>query len=207
MRILRGLTVSLLVGAGLGACSGGHATTPTPPLSKATATVAGKPTTVIQTTTLVVTSIRCEPAQLQLSVGQPVSETTGQHSLLLVLTNVGHLPCYLFGYPGITLYNSQNQILPLVYQREGDQVVTSSPPQRVNLASGSTAFVAVNKYRCDLGDKSVAEVLQLIPPGDTSSMTLNIAGLRDLAYCGPGDPGSTLEISPVEPTAAATFAS
>ena len=39
-------------------------------------------------------------------------------------------------------------------------------------------------------------------------MSVSIQGLRDLSYCGPGDPGSTLEldISPVEPTASTSTA-
>jgi hypothetical protein len=62
----------------------------------------------------------------------------------------------------------------------------------------------INKYRCDLGDKATSATLRLIPPDDTESMTVNVQGLMDLSFCGPGDPGSTLEISPVEPTASAT---
>jgi len=32
----------------------------------------------------------------------------------------------------------------------------------------------------------------------------DLAGLTELGYCGPGDPGSTAEVSPVEATEAAT---
>ena len=164
------------------------------------------PTTAPPTTQAVVASTRCQPPQMRIGLGPAVSEPTGQRSLLLTLTNVGSYSCYLFGYPGITLYDDHNELLPLLYQRHGDVFVTGSAPQRVGVAPGSSAFVLINKYRCDLGDKVTAGTLRLIPPDDTTSMTLGIVGLMDLSYCGPGDPGSTLEISPVEPTSSATTA-
>lgn len=123
-----------------------------------------------------------------------------------MLTDVGSDACYMFGYPGVTLYDVDNHALPLSYQWHGDQMVTGAAPQRVGIAPRGAAFVLINKYRCDLGDKATAVTLRLIPPDDTTSMTLDIQGLIDLSYCGPGDPGSTLEISPVEPTASATTA-
>lgn len=162
------------------------------------------PSTTPPTTGAVVASTRCQPWQMRLGLGPPVSEPPGQRSLLLTLTNLGSHPCYLYGYPGVTLYDSRGLLLPLLYQRHGDLVVTGSAPQRVGVAPGSEVFVMINKYRCDLGDKATSATLRLIPPDDTESMTVNVQGLMDLSFCGPGDPGSTLEISPVEPTASAT---
>jgi hypothetical protein len=120
------------------------------------------------------------------------------------LTNEGQTACYLFGYPRITLYDSQNHRLRLTYKRQGDQDVTSSPPRRVDLAVKAYGFVMVNERRCDSGNKAVATTLRLIPPDDTNSITFDIEPLRQLSYCGSGDPGSTLDISPVEPTESAT---
>jgi hypothetical protein len=163
-------------------------------------------TTAPPTTQAVVASIRCQPPELRMGIGPPVSPETGEHPLLLTLTNEGPGACYLDGYPGITLYDANNALLPLSYQRHGYQT-TGPAPQRVDIAPGSAAFVMVSKYRCDSGDKDTAVSLRLIPPDDTTSMTVSIQGQQDLSYCGPGDPGSELEISPVEPTAAATTAS
>jgi hypothetical protein len=108
------------------------------------------------------------------------------------------------GFPGVTLYDAGGAELPLTYDWHGDQVVTHAPPRRVDLGSGISAYVMVNKYRCDRQTVSEATTLRLIPPNDISSLPLNLAGLRELGYCGLGDPGSTLEISPIEPTEAAT---
>lgn len=125
--------------------------------------------------------------------------------MLLALTNEGSRACYLDGYPGVTLYDADNALLPLSYQWHGYQT-TGPAPQRVDIAPGRAAFVMVSKYRCDSGDKDTAVSLHLIPPDDTTSLVVSIQGHQDLSYCGPGDPGSELDISPVEPTAESTAA-
>jgi hypothetical protein len=149
----------------------------------------------------------CAPTQLILEYAGEVSEPTGQHSLGLDLLNRTGTTCHLIGYPGVSLYDSANQLLPLTYRRGGDQLVTSATPQNVNLPGGSRAYVLVNQYRCDLGPKDTASVLRLIPPNTTGTLDLDLGQdqVPNLAYCGTGDPGSVLDISPVEPTAQATL--
>jgi hypothetical protein len=135
-----------------------------------------------------------------------VSEKTQQDSLLLAITNEGQAACYLFGYPGITLYDGQGNVLPLSYQREGDHEVTSSAPQQVNLAVGATGYVLINKNVCVQEEAALASTLRFIPPDDTTSTTLalTVGGLTSCATA--NDPGSVLDISPVEPTESATLA-
>jgi hypothetical protein len=174
-------------------------TTPILPFSTTT-TTSPSPTTEV-----VMASIRCQPSGLRIGIGPPVSPETGEHPLLLTLTNEGRLACYLDGYPSIALYDANKVLLPLSYEWHGYQTIGPAP-RRVVLAPSHEAFVMVAKYRCDSGDKDTAVSLHLIPPDDTGSMTVSIQGLQDLSYCGPGDPGSELDISPVEPTAAATAA-
>lgn len=150
----------------------------------------------------------CAPGDLALAWGGQVSEATGQHSLGLVLTNTSNVTCHLIGYPGISLIDSGGTALPLAYRRGGDQMVTSSTPENVNLPPRSAAYVLINQYRCDLGDKDTAAILRFIPPNTTSSLELRFDQIDSsvMAYCGPADPGSIIDISPVEPTARATFA-
>jgi hypothetical protein len=51
-----------------------------------------------------------------------------------------------------------------------------------------------------------AQTLQLIPPDDTTPLSLNLQGLMSEDYCVPGeDAGLTLSISPVERTVQATL--
>ena len=59
------------------------------------------------TTEAVVASIRCQPSELRMGIGPPVSPETGEHPLLLTLTNEGPGACYLDGYPGVTLYDAE----------------------------------------------------------------------------------------------------
>lgn len=134
-----------------------------------------------------------------------MSEPTEQLSLQLDLSNIGHAPCSLWGYPGISLVDAAGRLLPLVSAWRGDLVVTASPPVPVDLAPGATADVMVNKGACELGDADVAASLRLIPPDDTGALVLDLAGLRVLDACTGDQPwGATLDVSPVEPTAAAT---
>jgi hypothetical protein len=182
-------------------------TTSSVPVSTGTSALVPPPTgpaaTAPPTTTAVVTSVPCSSAALRLGVGPPVSEETGEHSLLLTVTNASPAACFLEGYPALTLDDTGQAPLPFSYDHAGYQT-TGPTPQRVALAPQGTAYVMINKYRCDLGDRDTATTLGLIPPGGTTSLTLSLTGLRDFSYCGPGDPGSTVDISPVEPTAAAT---
>ncbi|MEA3018996.1 MAG: hypothetical protein QOI47_520 [Actinomycetota bacterium] len=84
-------------------------------------------------------------------------------------------------------------------------MVTDRPPREVSLAPGALAYVMINKYRCDIGDRAVARVIELTPPKATARLTLRLGDYRDSGYCGPGDPGSFVSISPVEPTELATY--
>ncbi len=156
------------------------------------------------TTGAIVAGTRCASGSLQLGTGQPISEPTGQHSLSLLLTNTAHQACYLNGYPTVALVDSRGAIVPFSYSRSGDQVVTSALPSLVVIGPGGAAYVTINKYRCDLGDHQIAAAARLTPPGDTEPLQTPIGQYPILGYCGNGDPGSTVHVSPVEPTVGAT---
>jgi hypothetical protein len=65
----------------------------------------------------------------------------------------------------------------------------------------------VNKYRCDSGDLSVAKKLRAGLPGVSISAWLTVIPRYPLiAYCGRKDPGSTVTVSPIEPTVEAGLA-
>ena len=100
--------------------------------------------------------------------------------------------------------DGSGRTLPFQYSWSGDQMVTAAPPGRVDLATDSAAFVAINKYRCDAGNLMTASTVRLIPPDDTLALELAITQIGPMAYCGARDPGSTLHASPVEPNSEAT---
>lgn len=150
---------------------------------------------------------RCPFAALQLAAGEPFSEPTGQHTLSLTLTNRAPTACDLFGYPTVALLDAAGHALPFVYQHTGDQMVTAHPPAWVTLTPGGVAYVTINKYRCDVETLGLTAAVQLTPPGDDVPLRLALApGAMLLGYCGAGDPGSTVHVSPVGATLQATLA-
>jgi hypothetical protein len=148
---------------------------------------------------------RCSAGQLAVGWGGRVSEATGQHTVSLTISNISTNGCYLSGYPQVMLVDNAGRVLPLQYQTTGDQMVTSAPPVHVDLRPNGLAYVTVNKYRCDTTDLMQASVLRLTPPGLTSSFDVSLVGNVSMDYCGPGDPGSTVHVSPVEPNFSATL--
>ena len=95
----------------------------------------------------------------------------------------------------------------MIYSPDGDQVVTDRPAARVELGPGQHAYVVVNQYRCDLGDRVSATALSLVPPGNTAAVSVSLVrATRTLAYCGPGDPGSILHVSSIVESDTGAFA-
>jgi len=145
---------------------------------------------------------QCRRADLRLAVGSPVSPMTGQNPVPLTMTNIGTAPCLLDGYPTVTFFDAKNNVVPFTVVH-GDQEVTSQPPAGVVIMPGHAGYVLVNKYRCDLGDVSMAAVLDVVPPGQ--SQTLRVSS--NYPFCGSGDPGSVVAVSPIEPDLQSVFAS
>jgi Protein of unknown function (DUF4232) len=142
-----------------------------------------------------------------LGIGPRISEATGQDTTALRLVNRKVATCFLRGYPNVTAYDRQGMI-PFLVRHGGDQMITSRPPTRVVVRRNRAAFVLLNHYRCDLGDQRTPTSVRITLAGRTStesaSLKLTVANSR-LRYCGKGDPGSILTVSPFEPTLRAAF--
>jgi hypothetical protein len=148
---------------------------------------------------------RCTPSQLRLTAGPGVSEATQQHTVILVLRNVSARGCTLQGYPAITLTAGNGKNLSFTYRRQGDQMLTSEPPAPVPLPPGAAAYVALNKNACIAFSRAVARQIRLTPPDARQPLTITLPDGR-LDYCGPGDPGHTIDVIPVQPTRADVYA-
>jgi Protein of unknown function (DUF4232) len=148
----------------------------------------------------------CQPAQLRLSAGPRVSEESEQNTVLLVLRNVSETSCELRGYPRIELLDAAGAKLAFQYLRHGDQMLTNSRPGPVRLRAGATAYSAINKNTCELGQTQLATRIVVTTPGSSRPLTLRLPRYPELGYCGPGQPGHVIDITPVEPTAAAVRA-
>ena len=90
---------------------------------------------------------------------------TQQNTLALALRNISGTGCYLRGYPGIALADSQGARLAFTYRRRGDQMLTSRPPSLVQLPPGSVAYLAINKNTCVAHVSLTAASIQVIPAG------------------------------------------
>ena len=146
----------------------------------------------------------CRVSQLAISPGPDISEKTGQHSLTIRLTNRGGAPCLLDGYPNIALTDSQG-VLPFRISHGGDTMIAGHRPKPLTVRGGGRAYVVINKYRCDLGDRRVARTVLLRLPraAPARHLVLGIPRGYILGYC--AGPGSTVAVSPFEPTVRAAL--
>src|SRR5690242_14749218 len=92
----------------------------------------------------------CSASSFSIRSSGPISEPTGQHTLSFALRNNGRAGCSLYGYPTVAFYDRAGKI-PFGIWHGGDQVVTARKPRRFVVQPGRAAFIALNKYRCDLG--------------------------------------------------------
>jgi hypothetical protein len=145
----------------------------------------------------------CRTDRFEIAKGRELGHPTGSRMLSLVLRNHGPAPCVLNGYPQLALFDRRGP-LPFVISHSGDQVVTQARPKRVVVRVGGAAVVLADKYRCDGGDRRTPRTVRLAFGRATGApLTLELRRPPygdDLAYCGPGDPGSILTVSPFEPS-------
>ena len=152
-------------------------------------------------------SAPCRLSQFVVSPGPYVSEATGQHTLALRLVNKGSAVCVVDGYPRVTLYDSAGAI-PFLINHRGDQMISRRRPRPVVSHPGSAVFVVLNKYRCDLRSLRATRRISI---GSSSAAMPGSAAIvfaepykipfpyRIPDYCGKGDPGSILTVSPFVP--------
>jgi hypothetical protein len=115
------------------------------------------------------------------------------------LVNRDRRACVLYGYPTVELRDRAGRI-PFRIRHGGDQVVTSDRPARVVVRVGRAAFVVLSKYRCDRGRLRSARTLHLgLRRGKAKRRSVAIARGK-IDYCGRNDAGSTVSVSPFEPT-------
>jgi hypothetical protein len=149
---------------------------------------------------------QCQTVDLRLRRGPEVSPATGQNPLVFRLVNRGARQCWLKGYPSVALIDSRGHSLPFAISHRGDQMVTPNRPKLVIVPRGRSAFFLLNKYRCDLGNLREARRVRVHVPGEKSSrgLTITLPQWPAIGYCGRGDAGSTVAVSPVAKTVAGT---
>jgi hypothetical protein len=144
---------------------------------------------------------------LTLKVGGTVVPKTMELPLLLELVNHGSATCTLDGYPRVQLRSASGTLYGYSYRDSGDVEVTAHKPAVVTVSPGHGAWVLLNKTPC-IGnvDGRLVHKVWLMAPGTGGYLRLTLGNVVFFDYCGAGDPGHTIEVSPVEPSAAATAA-
>lgn len=147
----------------------------------------------------------CTTGALSLSLGPQISSETGEHGLILRLTNHAKRWCTVSGYPGVSFY-AHHRLLPF-RSLWGGRYGTGGEPMTVPLRRGARASFVVAKYRCDAGTVRTASEVRVYPPNSTTRLRLALRrqdGVSDISYCRRGvtpaaadDPGNTLNVSPV----------
>ena len=170
---------------------------------------AGHPVRHRSLVTAAITAKPCRAADVWLGPGGYVSPMTGEHAAVFMLRNLGHTSCALTGYPKVGLYTAAGHQLAFSYTDGHSMYFTSHRLRRVVLAPGKAAFFEIAKYRCDLGITATATMIKVTLPGPTR-ITLTrtpVSAWFSFDYCtgGPKDPGQTIGISPIEPTARALW--
>jgi hypothetical protein len=154
------------------------ATAPTTPTSQTTTTPAGPPV--------------CRAATLALSfIG---SQGAAGHGLLgFAMKNTGSATCSSVGYPGIQFLDKSGKPLPTNSTRTTQDYFGSAPKVALTLAPGSTMSFRVGVTHVPAGNATctTAAALQVIPPNDTSTLSVSIPG--GAYYC------QTATVSPVRP--------
>lgn len=154
------------------------------------------------------TSVRpmyCKTQHLQLRSGPFMEGVTQQIPLAFALRNVSGATCRLRGYPRIALLDKGGSRLQFSYQNRGDEDLTGSPPSVIRLKPGSTAYFAINKNSCALAGRKVTRLIVVLPNG-AGKLAMALPSEPNLTYCGPGDSGHTVDITPVEGSVAAVSA-
>ena len=143
----------------------------------------------------------CHASNLRIAPDARISAATGQNPVSFRLTNRSATPCVLNGYPRVVFLDDHGTRVPFVINYSGGQMVSSEAPRPVRVLPGRSAFFVLDKYRCDTGSKRAATAVSLRLPGDPTGEPLLVAtpDNRSVAFCGRGDPGSRISVSPFAP--------
>lgn len=158
------------------------ATTPPPTATTGTSTALSSTSTTTGTTTATTpagaAAPLCTAGRLSLSYlgGQGA---TGHGELGFALRNTGSGPCRTYGFPGVTFLDARGNALQTVSQRTTRDFFGSVPETHLTLAPGQQASFRLGVTHVSSGGGSsctTAAGLAVIPPDDTATLRVTIAG-------------------------------
>lgn len=199
-----GALAAAAVGLVAAACSSGPSAAPTTTTSvpgrSTTTSVPARSTTTSPSTTSTTAAGRaptCQPSGLTFST-QFGSGAAGQLEELVVMENTSGVPCSLFGYPGLQLYDSSGAPIPTNVVRGGVTFGTAAanqPAALVTLSPGSSGAFTIHYSDVPVGNESscpTSASAHITPPNDFSSASVALS----IDPCG----GGTVHVSPVYPS-------
>jgi Domain of unknown function (DUF4232) len=194
MRVAKSLLLPC-VALAVAACGSSKGTTSaavTTPTHTVTVTTSASTTTTSQTTTTTSGAPICRASTLALSsLG---SQGAAGHGLLgFELKNTGSATCSTIGYPGITFLDKAGKPLPTNTTRTTQDYFGSAPKVLLNVAPGASVSFRIGVTHVPTGNATctTAYGLQVIPPNDTSTLTVSLSD--GAYYC------QTATVSPVRP--------
>jgi len=148
----------------------------------------------------------CTSRDVALSLGEDSEGGyTGDTSMAVRFTNEGLRTCVLEGRPTVQFLDSDGNNVGLREDENGGgrQYVHGRTTFTFRLPPGSSADVAIAKYRCDVGTKTYAAEVKIgLPDTDeTTTLMIDRDTIGTLASClgGDDDPGQTFAISGYTP--------
>jgi hypothetical protein len=156
-------------------------------------TPATTPTATTQTTTTTPAGPTiCRAGTMALSfLG---SQGAAGHGLLgFALKNTGTTTCSTVGYPGVVFLDKSGKPLPTTPTRTTQDYFGPAPKVALTVAPGSTVSFRIGVTHVPAGNATctTADALQVIPPNDTSTLRITVAG--GFYECG------TATVSPMRP--------
>jgi hypothetical protein len=144
----------------------------------------------------------CTPDEVGVSFGDRAGGATGERSLAVRFTNHGPRSCILAARPRVEFLDSEGNPVGLREDENGPgrQYVAGVSTGPFRLRPGASADVVIGKYRCDLGNNTVATEVRIGLPAGGRATTLIInrdSEIGVIASClgGRKDPGQSFAIS------------
>jgi hypothetical protein len=150
----------------------------------------------------------CRLPDLSIRKTEKVILGTGLPGRVLRLTNVGDRSCALGRWPRFALLDKRG-VLPYLTRYNRQCVWLCRPRDKhvrqsalIVVSPRGSVYLGFHQYRCDLGTKRVAGSARIVfsPAASSGVLFIRISRYPILGYCGKGDPGSILYVSPFEPT-------